>query len=164
MNSVKMYPLKLLGLPVCVLVAAGLVAASAAGSPDALRCRPTPTDGFGPFDRGAPPLRATIGTGHVLTGVVVSALDCKPVGRARVQFWQSNANGRYTPAGSATVLTDRAGRFRFESWRPVSYEGRPGHIHIRVFARGHVPLLTRYEPPTGSRRGNIRLVLQPDAL
>jgi protocatechuate 3,4-dioxygenase beta subunit len=152
------------GLVVCVLVAVGLLAGSAAGSADALRCRPTPTDGFGPFTGAAPPVRAKIGTGHVLTGVVVSALDCRPLGRARVQFWMANAQGRYTRAGSATVITDKAGRFRFESWRPVAYEGRPGHIHIRVLAPGHLPLLTRYEPPVGTRRGGVRLVLQPDAL
>jgi protocatechuate 3,4-dioxygenase beta subunit len=152
------------GLVVCVLVAGGLFAASAAGSPDALRCRPTPTDGFGPFGGAAPPVRAKIGTGHVLTGVVLSALDCRPLGRARVQLWQANAQGRYTVAGSATVITDRAGRFRFEGPRPVAYEGRPGHIHLRVLAPGHLPLLTRYVPPAGSRRGSVRLVLQPDAL
>jgi len=159
-----MDPLKRAGLLVWMLVAAGLLAASAAGSPDALRCRPTPTDAFGPFDRSAPPVRAKIGTGHVLTGVVLSALDCKPLGRARVQLWQANAKGLYTAAGSATVVADGAGRFRFEGPRPVSYEGRPGHIHLRVLARGHLPLLTRYVPPTGSRRGSVRLVLQPDAL
>ena len=127
-------------------------------------CRPTPADGFGPFGRGEPPLRAKIGTGHVLTGVVISALDCKPVRGAHVHLWQANAKGRYTLASSATVITDRAGRFRFQGPYPPSYEGRPGHIHLRVIGGDHLPLLTRYEPPQGARRGNVRLVLAPDAL
>jgi protocatechuate 3,4-dioxygenase beta subunit len=97
----------------------------------------------------------------VLTGVVLSALDCRPIARARVELWQANRNGTYTRAGSATVFADRTGRFRFEGPFPPSYEGRPGHIHMRIFARGHEPLLYRYVPPRGSRRGNVRLVLEP---
>ena len=56
----------------------------------------------------------------------------------------------YTRAGSATVITDRAGRFRFEGPRPVSYEGRPPHIHLRIVARDHEVLLTRYVRAAGS--------------
>jgi protocatechuate 3,4-dioxygenase beta subunit len=93
----------------------------------------------------------------------VSALGCAPLRRAQVQFWQSNARGRYVRALSATVLTNRNGEFRYESRRPVSYEGREPHIHLRVIARDHEPLLTRYVP-RGARRGHLRLVLVPTAL
>jgi protocatechuate 3,4-dioxygenase beta subunit len=126
-----------------------------------IRCSATPQDAFGPFGRGIPPVRSKIGTGHVLTGVVLTSLDCRPIRRAQVQFWQANRSGQYTRAGSATVLTDRFGRFRFEGPFPPSYEGRPSHIHIRVVAKDHVTLLARYEPARGERRGTIRLVLVP---
>ena len=129
----------------------------------AATCTPTPDDGFGPFGRGMPPVRAKTGTGHVLTGTIISALDCKPVTGARVEFWQSNRKGVYTKSLSATVFTDRNGRFRYQSPRPVSYEGRPAHIHLRVVAKGHEVLLTRYVPG-GKRRGNLRLVLVPARL
>src|SRR5207302_71556 len=79
----------------------------------AFRCQPTAQDGFGPFGRGSPPLRSSIGRGHVLTGTVLSALDCAPLRSARVEFWQEDKTGTYRPAGSATVVTDRSGRFRF---------------------------------------------------
>jgi protocatechuate 3,4-dioxygenase beta subunit len=127
----------------------------------AAACTPTPEDAFGPFTRVTPPLRAKIGTGHVLTGVVLSALDCEPIRDARVELWQANRRGVYTRATSGSVRTNAAGRFRFEGPRPTSYEGRPGHIHIRVVARNHEVLLTRYEPH-GARRGTIRLVLRPE--
>jgi protocatechuate 3,4-dioxygenase beta subunit len=120
-------------------------------------------DGSGPFARGAPPLRAKIGTGHVLTGVVLST-DCKPLGRARVQLWQANRNYVYTRAGSATVIAGPTGRFRFEGPRPTSSGGRPGHIHLRVIADEHEILYTRYVPAPGAKRGTVRLVLEPDAL
>ena len=154
------------------LVAAGgviialVVAAASVGAPvsKAARCAPTVEDGAGPFGRGEPPLRAKIGTGHVLVGTVLS-VDCKPVARARVHLWQANRRGEYTRAGSATVVTNALGRFRLEGPRPVSYEGRPPHIHLRIVARDHEVLLTRYVPrPQTAKSGSIRVVLTPARL
>jgi hypothetical protein len=148
------------------LVVAGLSApvGQVAAAPAANACRPTLADAAGPFGRGLPPIRARIGIGHVLTGVVLSALDCRPLARARVELWQANRNGRYTRATSATVLTDRSGRFRFEGPYPPGYEGREPHIHLRVSASLHEQLLTRYVPARGARSGQLRLVLEPAAL
>ena len=123
-------------------------------------CASSIPDGFGPFGKGMPPVRAKIGTGHVLTGVVLSSRDCKPIRRARVELWQANKQGRYVRAGSATVYTNAQGRFRLEGPRPPSYEGRPGHIHLRVSAPGHEQLLSRYVVAGTARRGAVRLVLQ----
>ena len=144
------------------MVAALAVTAASAGAPvpAAARCAPTLSDGAGPFGRGAPPRRTSIGKGHVLTGLVLS-VDCRPLAGARVHLWQANRLGVYTRAGSATVVTDRAGRFRFEGPRPVSYEGRPAHIHLRILARDHEVLLTRYVAAPGAKRGSIRVVLIP---
>jgi protocatechuate 3,4-dioxygenase beta subunit len=149
---------------VCVVCVLGLVAALSAGSAGSAShqtCTPTLNDGGGP-GRGTPPMRAKIGTGHVLTGIVLSP-TCAPIARALVSFWQSNAKGVYTPAGSGAVTTTKSGRFRFEGPRPRAYNGRPGHIHIEVEAPGFEPLYTEYEP-RGARQGNVRLVLFPSAL
>lgn len=151
-------------LCVAALLAVAVSAQLGHGSPGAPGCSPTPEDGFGPFTRVEPPLRSKIGTGHVLSGVVLSALDCRPIRGAHAQFWQADRRGRYRESGSGTVVTDRAGRFRFEGPFPPSYEGRPPHIHIRVLAEGHVPLLTRYVARKGVRSAKIRLVLRPDDL
>jgi protocatechuate 3,4-dioxygenase beta subunit len=152
-----------LTVAVAVLTAFAVSAPAYAAS-GANGCQPTLSDAAGPFGRGMPPARSSIGTGHVLTGVVVSSTDCRPLARARVELWQANRKGRYTRAGSATVVTDGAGRFRLQGPYPPSYEGRPPHIHIRIQATGHEPLLTRYVPARGERRGTIRLVLEPAAL
>ena len=64
-------------------------------------------------------------------------------------------------SGSATVVTDKAGRFRFEGPPPVAYEGRPAHIHLRVVAADHELLFSRYVRRAGATRGFIRLVLVP---
>jgi protocatechuate 3,4-dioxygenase beta subunit len=142
-------------------LAAALVAPSAVARP-AGSCTATAPDAFGPFGRGIPPMRAKIGKGgHVMTGVVLSAVTCAPLRGAQVQYWQAGKNGVYTRAGSGTVLTDRNGRFRFETPVPPRYEGRPPHIHLRVVAKDHVTLLARYEFSPGEKRASIRLVLRP---
>jgi protocatechuate 3,4-dioxygenase beta subunit len=134
--------------------------ASRAGYP----CEPTAIDGFGPFGRARPPLRAKIGTGHVLSGTVIAADTCKPLRGVAVEFMQSNASGVYKLAGSATVLTDRTGRFSFQGPVPARYESLPPHIHIRIDVPGYKQLLTRYVIAQGERRGRVRLVLEPDQL
>jgi hypothetical protein len=151
-----------------VLVLAGALAAAVLAVSPApagraqYACRPTVNDGDGPFGRGLPPMRAKIGTGHVLTGIVVSAVNCRPLPRAQVQLWQAGPRG-YTRATSATVLTSSSGRFRFEGPYPTSY-GRQPHIHLRVVARNHEVLLTRFVPAPRAKRGSIRLVLEPALL
>ena len=92
---------------------------------------------------------------------MLSSVDCSPLAGARIHLWQSNRRGEYLRSGSATVVTDNAGRFRFEGPRPVSYEGRQPHIHLRVVAAEHELLFTRYVPRAGAKRGVMRLVLLP---
>jgi protocatechuate 3,4-dioxygenase beta subunit len=150
---------------ISAVLVVGVIAALSAGSVGAAShqtsCTPTANDGGGP-DRGTPPMRAKIGTGHVLTGVVLSP-SCAPIAGALVSFWQSNAKGVYTTAGSGAVTTTKSGQFRFEGPRPRAYNGRPAHIHIKVEAPDFDPLFTEYEP-RGARRGHVRLVLFPSAL
>ncbi len=150
---------------VALLFTVAVLAAIVVTAPAATAaCPPTLQDGFGPFGRGVPPARAKIGTGHVLTGVVLSSLDCKPIRGARVELWQANKKGQYVRAGSATVFTNAQGRFRLEGPPPPSYEGRPGHIHLRVSAAGHEQLLARYVRAPAARRGSLRLVLAGEAV
>jgi hypothetical protein len=144
-----------------VLALAALAAGGLQSAPAAPGCPPTLDDGSGPFGRGAPPRRNKIGTGHVLPGVVLSSVDCKPLAGARIHLWQANRRGEYVRSGSATVVTDKAGRFRFEGPPPVSYEGRPPHIHLRVVAVEHELLFTRYVKRAKATRGFMRLVLLP---
>lgn len=148
----------------CLLVATAAGASLTAGAvatPDQSRCRPTPSDGAGPFQTNAidTPRRAKIGTGHVLQGRVLAAPDCGPVRRALVVFWQAGPNG-YGPRGRGSVFTDRAGRFRIEGPVPTNY-GRGPHIHIAVVHAAYEDLLTRYGVRPGAKKGQIRLVLAP---
>jgi protocatechuate 3,4-dioxygenase beta subunit len=143
----------------CFAIAVAALALTASGTP-AARCQPTLSDAAGPFQQGGvnAPRRAKIGTGHVLLGRVV-APDCAPVARALVVLWQAGPNG-YRPKGRGSVLTDRAGRFRFEGPVPASY-GREPHIHIAVFHPEYEELLSRYVVRRNAKTGRIRLVLTP---
>ena len=145
----------------CLLIAAAagiVLAVTASATPSA--CKPTLSDGAGPFQTNAiaTPRRSKIGTGHVLRGRVLSP-SCSPVRRALVVFWQAGPNG-YGPRGRGSVLTDRTGRFRFEGPVPASYGGAP-HIHIAVIHPAYEDLLTRYIVRRGATSGRITLVLTP---
>jgi protocatechuate 3,4-dioxygenase beta subunit len=124
--------------------------AGSAGSDAAGRCAPTRADALGPFYEPGAPVRAKVGTGYVLSGRVLAAGTCRPVPRARIEFWLANPAGDYDDAHRATVIAGRRGGYRFESNKPPAYSSRPPHIHIRVTARGFRPLVTQHYP--GGRR------------
>jgi protocatechuate 3,4-dioxygenase beta subunit len=95
-------------------------------------CKPTQPDMLGPFYEPDAPVRASVGSEYVLSGAVLGAEECKPIRDARIEFWLANPRGDYDDAHRATVLAGQRGRYRFESNVPVSYGGRPPHIHVRV--------------------------------
>lgn len=144
-----------------VLAAAVSTGLATAASGTATACRPTPNDAAGPFSATGidAPLRAKIGTGHVLSGRVLRAGDCAAVARALVVFWQAGPNG-YGLRGRGSVRTDRQGRFRIEGPVPASY-GRAPHIHIAVIHGAYEELLTRYVVRRGASSGRITIVLTP---
>jgi catechol 1,2-dioxygenase len=122
-------------------------------------CKPTQPDMLGPFYEPGAPARTSVGSGYVLSGVVLSAEECKPIPDARIEFWLANPRGNYDDAHRATVLVGERGEYRFESNVPVSYGGRPPHIHVRVRAPGYEELITQHYPERGQRKANFDLVL-----
>jgi protocatechuate 3,4-dioxygenase beta subunit len=95
----------------------------------------------------------------VLTGRVLESLGCRPVRGAIVDFWQAGRNG-YQRSGRGSVVTGADGRFRFEGPVPPSYNGRAGHVHIRVAARGYEQVITEYVFRPGRKSGQITIVLE----
>jgi protocatechuate 3,4-dioxygenase beta subunit len=144
---------------------AGTTARSAAPSEEAARpaggCEPTQPDMLGPYYEPNAPVRTSVGSGYVLSGSVLGADGCEPLRDARIEFWLANPKGEYDDAHRATVLAGERGRYRFESNVPVSYGGRPPHIHIRVTAPGYRELVTQHYPDAGQREATFDLVLEP---
>jgi protocatechuate 3,4-dioxygenase beta subunit len=119
--------------------------------------QPTPAQTEGPYFKAASPLRRSLvqpgmaGTRLTLTGFVLSS-SCKPVRRARLDFWQAGADGAYDNAGfrlRGHQFTDAKGRYRLETVLPGLYSGRTRHIHLKVRAPRRTPLTTQlYFPNT----------------
>jgi protocatechuate 3,4-dioxygenase beta subunit len=124
-------------------------------------CEPTRPDALGPFYEPNAPVRTSVGSGYVLSGSVLGADGCEPLRDARIEFWLANPKGEYDDAHRATVLAGERGKYRFESNVPVSYGGRPPHIHIRVTAPGYRDLVTQHYPEAGQKQANFDLVLEP---
>jgi protocatechuate 3,4-dioxygenase beta subunit len=122
-------------------------------------CKPTQPDMLGPFYEPGAPVRTRVGSGYVLSGIVLAAEECKPIPNAQIEFWLANPRGDYDDAHRATVIAGKRGRYRFESNVPVSYGGRPPHIHVRVIAPGYEELVTQHYPERGQRKANFDLVL-----
>jgi len=131
----------------------------AQAQPAATSCVPTRPDALGPFYKPNAPVRARVGTGHVLRGTVRSVSNCRAISGARVEFWLAGPNAEYGDDYRATVFSDAQGQFRFESHLPPGYAGRPPHIHIRASAAGHQALVTQYYPARGQTEGTFDLVL-----
>jgi YVTN family beta-propeller protein len=128
-----------------------------AGSPQK-QCSPTHDDsdagvtvGFDP----AAPERATVGKGHILTGRVLSSDGCAPIAGVKLEMRPEIA-GSHPEEQRATLHTDAAGRYHFESEHPE-------HIHMRVSAHGFKGIITnQYHPDPGAAQGSFDIVLVPD--
>jgi protocatechuate 3,4-dioxygenase beta subunit len=88
----------------------------------------------------------------------LGAVECQPIPKARIEFWLANPRGDYDDAHRATVFASERGEYRLESNVPVSYGGRPPHIHVRVRAPGYEELVTQHYPQRGQRKANFDLV------
>ena len=129
---------------------------------------PTPGETPGPFYPRQLPLdddsdltqvvgRAGRASGKIgdLDGRLLN-INGEPVPYTRIEIWQCDANGRYHHPwdrgldaadprfqGHGHSVTDRDGRYRFRTIRPVPYPGRTPHIHFAVVPRGLRPFTTQ---------------------
>lgn len=147
--------MRLAALSALVLLALGAGSAATDAAP---RCAPTRADALGPFYEPGAPVRSKVGTGYVLSGRVLTT-GCRPIRGARIEVWLVNRRGEYDDAHRATLFARADGSYRFQSNRPVGYEGRPPHIHVRVGARRFRTLVTQHYPRAGRTRATFNLVL-----
>lgn len=142
-----------------VLLAAGgaslVVAAQRQVTPPPPACTPngpvTPSQTEGPYYKPNTPERASLiepgmtGTRLIVTGYVL-ARDCKPIVRARLDFWQADDRGNYDNTAyrlRGHQFTDDKGIFYLETIVPGLYPGRTRHIHVKVQAPGGPTLTTQ---------------------
>jgi len=143
------------------VVSAALVAGVGAAMPRAAACKPTASDGGGPFSRtaAAAPRRSTFGHGHVLAGRVLRYPGCTPARGAFVEIWQETPQVGYVQKGRASIVTGPKGRFRFEGPMPASENGFPPHIHVHVNAAGYEDVVVTYFLRPGEKKRIVTIVL-----
>ena len=142
------------------LLLCGLFVALASG-PVAADCRATPGEVLDQNYTPTAPKRDNVGSGFVLTGIVSGSYDCRPIAGATVEFWLAGPHG-YTEKLRGTVVTDKNGRYRFQSPFPAASGGPPPHIHMNVSADAFLPIQTECFPAKGTTSGVFDIVLDPD--
>jgi protocatechuate 3,4-dioxygenase beta subunit len=92
----------------------------------------------------------------VLTGVVMTTA-CKPVAKAKLDFWQADDKGVYDNRGYTLrghQFTDDQGRYRLETVVPGLYTGRTEHIHVKIQAPGKAVVTTQLYFPGVAQNNN----------
>ena len=125
-------------------------------------CPATAPDMLGPFYVPGAPERNATGDGLTVHGVIRSTRECRPVPAAKLEWWSADGKGNYDDAHRATQVADAEGRYRYVTDAPGRYPGRPPHVHVKITARGHKPLVTQLYPKQGQREIPFDFVLQPD--
>jgi protocatechuate 3,4-dioxygenase beta subunit len=109
-------------------------------APEPGELRQTPQEIEGPYFRLGAPMRSNLlepgdKPEIVLSGRVLTPKG-KPIARAVVNFWSSDAHGNYDMVGyryNGYVLTDEEGRYEVTTIIPGCYQPREAkHIHVRV--------------------------------
>ncbi len=118
-------------------------------------CKPTLDDGVSPSYKPDAPERTVVGQGHVMTGVVLSSVDCKPIANAKLEFWPEEEGLGHPDSSRATFFTDQDGRYRFEC-------NLPDHIHMRISAPGYRTIGVNSYHPEGKAEGRFDIVLEPE--
>lgn len=118
-------------------------------------CKPTLDDGVSPSYIPNTPERTVVGHGHVLTGIVLSSVDCKPIANAKLEFWPEEEGLGHPDSSRATFSTDQDGHYRFEC-------NIPEHIHMRISASGYKTIGVNSYHPEGKVEGSFDIVLEPE--
>ncbi len=118
-------------------------------------CKPTLDDGISPSYKPDAPERTVVGQGHVVTGVVLSSLDCSPIANAKLEFWPEEEGLGHPDSSRATFFTDLEGHYRFEC-------NLPDHIHMRISAPGYRTIGVNRYHPEGKVEGTFDIVLEPE--
>jgi protocatechuate 3,4-dioxygenase beta subunit len=123
--------------------------------PSSRSCTPTLDDGVSPSYKPDAPERTIVGSGHVLTGTVLSSKDCQPIAHAKLEFWPEEGDLGHPDNSRATFFTDQNGRYRFEC-------NMPDHIHMRISAPGYRTIGVNSYHPNGAIQGTFDIVLAPE--
>ena len=118
-------------------------------------CKLTLDDGVSPSYKPNTPERSVVGSGHTLTGLVLSSVDCQPIVGAKLEFWPEEGAAGHPDSSRATFFSDSNGQYRFEC-------NPPEHIHMRISAPGYKTIGVNSYHPNGAAEGMLDIVLVPE--
>jgi protocatechuate 3,4-dioxygenase beta subunit len=84
------------------------------------------------------------GTQIVLSGYVFTSA-CRPVGGARIDFWQADESGAYDDSGTrlrSHQFTNGQGHYWLQTILPGPYANRTRHLHVTVRVHGERAVTT----------------------
>lgn len=123
----------------------------------AKNCPPTTTMSSGTHYKQITQKRVNIGKGLLVSGIILSAADCKPVVNAKIAHWQANDKGFYEDRLRAYLYSNKNGHYQFQTEWPAAIIP---HLHFRVSVKGYRTLSTQWigDKKTGRIRFNIVLL------
>jgi protocatechuate 3,4-dioxygenase beta subunit len=128
-------------------------------------CVPTPHGSSYSDEYPTPPLRASVGTGLVITGTVRSSgSGCAPLANAEVLYVVAGPDGEYDADHEGKVLTRANGTYRFTTNFPGFYGAGGPHVHIYVLADGYRSQELEVFVACGQTEGRFDVVLAPDTV
>ena len=113
--------------------------------------QPTPSNTEGPYYKAGAPFRMNLkeagdsGTPLTVSGSLVDTSD-RPIPGGLIEIWHVGNGGRYDMDGyryRASVRTSPKGEYRFDTYMPANYGGRPRHVHYKITAEGYENLVTQ---------------------
>ena len=102
-------------------------------------CKPSFNETLGNNWMPEAPYKVDVGEGLQIYGRILSSSNCKPIANARIEHWQSGADGEYHDEQRAYMFSDQNGHYKFNTiW--------PGlrHIHFIISAEGYEELSTHW--------------------
>ena len=125
------------------------------------RCEPTESNpgGTNNYIPDAP-VRASLGEGFVITGLVRAANGCRPLADVRIQVWLATETGGEQD-NRASVRTDDEGRYRIDTAPTVPQFGEP-NIHVAYADGDYRDVFIRRVVDLDDTRARVDLTLARD--
>ena len=117
----------------------------------AANLEPTPANTEGPYYLQGAPWKTDLresgdkGTPLTVTGSLIDTSE-RTIPDGVVDVWHTDPEGNYDLEGyryRGRVRASKDGKYRFETFMPAAYGGRPRHIHYKIFAQGFEELTTQ---------------------
>jgi len=122
-------------------------------------CKPSFNETLGDNWKAEAPYNVDVGEGLLIYGRILSSSNCKPIANARIEHWQSGADGVYHDKQRAYMFSDKDGNYKFNTiW--------PGlrHIHFIISAGGYQELSTHWrwkDFETTTDKSEFDIVVRP---